>query len=225
MYQQQVSTILRGMRSNYAAFYEDKIFAGPSLHFHLAALEASRRGRLAEFATNSYAMLASWGMHRMGAKGAKMGTFEDYKASLAGVWDSLKALRRLTPETLSKSDMAELRHCFDSIRVMRSDSILVAHSKVLAHAVPNLVAPIDREYTVRFLRGYKSVPSSPENQGRWFEDFHTGFYYPLVAHRRFMEHYQMWSASRQPWDSSPLKVADNLVIGHARRMRALETDG
>lgn len=219
MYEAKSSLVLRGLRSNYSAFYKGVVFSGPSLHFHLAALDASRRGNVDDFATNSYAMLASWGMHRMGPKGAKMGRFEDYVASLRQVWPTVAALRSVKPAQANDEVWEDLRSCFNSLTVMRSGSILVAHSKVLAHAIPNLVAPIDREYTVRFLRGHKAVPSDQERQARWFEEMHRHFYYPLVTAPRFSEAHRAWVTLKQPWDSSPLKVADNLVIGHVRRNR------
>jgi hypothetical protein len=220
MYEVKRSQVLRGLKSSYASFYKGVVFAGPSLHFHLAALDASRRGNLGDFATNSYAMLASWGMHRMGPKGAKMDRFEDYLGSLRQIWPTLIPLRHVGPAQASEEVWESLRACFSSLKVMRSGSVLVAHSKVLAHALPNLVAPIDREYTVRYLRGHKTVPSSQERQVRWFEEIHRHFYYPVVTDRRFSEALKGWAKSKQPWDSSPLKVADNVVIGHVRRNRA-----
>lgn len=219
MYEENRSLVLRALQSNYAAFYKGVVFAGPSLHFHLAALDASRRGNVGDFATNSYAMLASWGMHRMGPKGAKMGHFEDYFASIRQIWPTVTTLRSVGPAQANEEIWETLRSCFSSLRVMRSSSVLVAHSKVLAHALPNLVAPIDREYTVRFLRGHKTVPSAQDCQLRWFEEIHRHFYYPLVTDRRFSEALNTWGKSKQPWDSSPLKVADNVVIGHVRRKR------
>ncbi|MBI5277428.1 MAG: hypothetical protein HY854_13315 [Burkholderiales bacterium] len=220
MYEEKRTLVLRGLQSNYTAFYKGVVFAGPSLHFHLAALEASRREDVRDFATNSYAMLASWGMHRMGPKGAKMDRFDEYLASLRQIWPAVTALRQVGPAQANEDVWKKLRACFVSLKVMRSGSVLVAHSKVLAHALPKLIAPIDREYTIRFLRGHKSVPTAQDRQVRWFEEIHRHFYYPVVTDPRFNEAIMAWSKSKQPWDSSPLKVADNVVIGYVRRKRA-----
>ena len=44
------------------------------------------------------------------------------------------------------------------------------------------------------------------------------FFYPLILHETFRERANHWMRmpNPNPWDSSLLKVADNVVIGYAR---------
>jgi hypothetical protein len=46
-----------------------------------------------------------------------------------------------------------------SIRASTSETQIVAGSKVLYHVLPDLIPPIDRQYTFRFFTGQKSVRS------------------------------------------------------------------
>src|SRR3989338_8691006 len=63
-------------------------FTGPSLYFHRRAIARRSqvpRSRLAQdklFTEYVYATLASWGMHRMGAGGAKLVSFKQFADSL-----------------------------------------------------------------------------------------------------------------------------------------------
>jgi hypothetical protein len=51
-------------------YYRAGIFTGPSLPFHLGALEAGKGADLSRFAESVYALLAAWRMHRMGRGGS-----------------------------------------------------------------------------------------------------------------------------------------------------------
>jgi hypothetical protein len=46
--------------------------------------------------------------------------------------------------------IARLRPIYDSLRLAVSDATVVVNSKALHHLLPELVPPIDRQYTVRF---------------------------------------------------------------------------
>ena len=66
-------------------FEHRAVFGGPSVHFHVRAIERrmtheSVRSAIAdeELLELIYAMLTSWGMHRMGPKGAKLVDFEPF---------------------------------------------------------------------------------------------------------------------------------------------------
>jgi len=50
------------------------------------------------------------------------------------------------------------------IKPMNTSVGLVGNSKVLAHIFPELLSPIDREYTMQFVNGFgiKKFPSSKQ---------------------------------------------------------------
>lgn len=69
-------------------FESSKVFSGRSIYFHQKAV-ALRRGKSIAQAVNDtpfiepiYAMLASWGMHRMRPTGANLVEFAEFKAGI-----------------------------------------------------------------------------------------------------------------------------------------------
>jgi hypothetical protein len=142
------------------AYYANEIFGGPSVYFHKKVIACIRQNdyeglfRDEHFIEYIYATLASWGMHRMGPKGSKMRNFEDFKDSIQTNRSTFLELHKFTIEKLTNDDkkvvypMLEL--LLDNIDVMQSESKLVGSSKVIHHLLPDLVPPIDREYTLRF---------------------------------------------------------------------------
>jgi hypothetical protein len=116
---------------------------------------------------------------------------------------------------LIQEDWDELGALFLAVQAMASSGSLVGNSKVMAHAIPNLVPPVDREYTLRFLRPGKSVPSTKDEEWSLLRQLLKEFFYPIVGDKRFSEKVAAWMAptSGYKWDTSPLKVVDNLIIG------------
>lgn len=85
--------LLAQMPEAHAEFQNSGVFGGPSLHFHLRALEAANEADYDLFSELLYALLVSWGMHRMGKSGPKMRPFNDFKASLVMVAPAYAAAR------------------------------------------------------------------------------------------------------------------------------------
>ena len=221
MYAAQLETFLSCLGESHGSYHASGVFGGPSLYFHKRALAEARVGEVEKFAEASYAMLASWGMHRMGSGGAKMTDFDTYAESLRKAWPALEALRGVTPSSLKEEDWSGLEKAFMSITAMQSACSLVANSKVLAHAVPDLVPPVDREYTIRFLHGHKQLPKQKEGEWKMLRQFLEHFFYPALEDDRFQAAYRGWDqpGSDLPWNTSQLKTVDNLVVGYVRSHR------
>lgn len=207
--------LLQSMDVAHTAYYRAETFRGPSLYFHLRALEAGKNGDLEGFAESAYALLSAWGMHRMGRRGSKMREFDDFKASLDSLWPAVLRLQQATPEHLGEAGWREMSEIFRGIRCMASGTSLVGNSKVMAHALPNLVAPVDREYTLRFLFGSTNVLNHLEREWDKLQMILREFFYPILREESFKlrarEWQERWAEFR--WDTSPLKIADNLIIG------------
>ncbi|MDP3261156.1 MAG: hypothetical protein Q8M34_11350, partial [Thermodesulfovibrionales bacterium] len=104
-----------------------------------------------------YATLASWGMHRMGdpeETKAKMVDFDIFRQCLLDHRDELKKFIDLKMESCTAKEyenhMRNLKEIYYGLKVSISDATIVAHSKALAHILPDLIPPIDRQYTIRF---------------------------------------------------------------------------
>lgn len=129
-------------------------FGGPSIYFHQQALVECRTNFLSHRHIEMiYATLASWGMHRMGKTNTKMVSFVDFKLSIESIKEELVKLKSLRLEDIKadRSIFFELVQdlCF-SLKVSKSNSKVVGNSKALAHILPDLVPPVDRQYSIRF---------------------------------------------------------------------------
>ena len=133
-------------------------FGGPSVYFHQQAIFAQTSDFLGDRHIEMiYATLASWGMHRMGNPEntkAKMVEFDDFRASILACQTDLMVLRNVCFDNVTSSQYREILQgmsvIYRRLKVSISDSTLVAHAKTLAHILPHLIPPIDRQYTVRF---------------------------------------------------------------------------
>lgn len=211
MCHEKVSEILNNLDTFHAAYYETETFRGPSLYFHLKALDC--RNCCDAFAEASYAMLNSWGMHRMGPGGSKMKYFDVYKSSLNHIWPLVLDAARFSSKTLSEVQWKHLKEIFCGIDVMTSGTSLVGNSKIMAHALPHLIPPIDREYTLTYLYGNGNIRNDKSWEWSRLRQIVSTFFYPIIDATEFLQARKHWNVREFPWDTSPLKSADNLVIG------------
>jgi len=82
---ERVDELINGFSSFVKTFKERERFSGPSVYFHYRTLERLKaHGSAAEalrhdaFIESLYATLVSWGMHRMGGRGARMVGFDEF---------------------------------------------------------------------------------------------------------------------------------------------------
>lgn len=117
--------------------------------------------------------------------------------------------------TVKDADWALLEGVFRAIKVMESNTTIVGNSKVMAHLFPNAIAPVDREYTLKFLFGTGNITNDLDKEWLLLRKIHEEFFYPIAQDTGFQKQAQKWIANQTkwPWDTSPLKAVDNLVIG------------
>jgi hypothetical protein len=92
------------------------------------------------------------------------------------------------------------------------------------YALPNLVAPVDREYTLRFLFGNTNITNHLEREWEKLQMILRDFFYPILREESFKLKAREWQEQRAKfrWDTSLLKIADNLVIGLLKSGRNCE---
>lgn len=161
-------------------FESSSAFPGPSLYFHTRALARRALHDNAEelladelFLEYVYAVLPAWGMHRMGKQAAKVVDFHEMAESLRAAAPRIDPLWGREITGVDSNDAEQLAHdiwgVISSLRVSRSKTRIVAGSKALHHVLPELVPPIDRQYTFRFFTGQKAVNHGDERAFlEWF---------------------------------------------------------
>lgn len=165
------------LETNYALYIENvnKVgdsFGGPSKYFHKRALAEKNTNFLSDLHIEYiYATLASWGMHRMGETKTKMKDFETFKSSILQHKDRLIYFKDVRIEEIGSNKdviIEELKQICFSICTSESDSKIVGNSKTLAHILPDLIPPIDRQYTIRF---FTNKPKSDDKINSFVETF------------------------------------------------------
>lgn len=199
-------------------FETSATFSGPSIYFHERAIERRRlhqsaAGLLADerFLEYVYAVLPSWGMHRMGSQAAKVTDFSKLAASLRTAIPAIEELWPLDITLLDPEKVPEVARrawqVIASIRASTSETQIVAGTKTLHHVLPDLIPPIDRQYTFRFFTGQKQVQHGDR---RAFLEW-----YPYLAEIGRRCHGPIGAAltSNGPMASGAAKVIDNAIIG------------
>jgi len=202
------------------AFTRDETFAGPSLYFHYQCItqfnelpisEKLKRDRFIEYI---YAVLVSWGMHRMGNVATKLGNFREFKHEITSQADKLTALGKYKIWELKQEDVTRvvlnLRQILDTMRISKSESHLVANTKVLHHILPNLVPPVDRRYTLAFF-GVNTMLPGQKSAGSIFKHIYPSFI--KISTRLQDKITGVVNLSSENWHTSFTKVIDNTIIG------------
>ncbi|RYC66245.1 hypothetical protein [Spirosoma sordidisoli] len=192
--------------------YKEVGFTGPSLHFHIRALELKNPEKI-EFV---YAALTAWGMHRMGKKGAKLNNFDIFEKSIKDCEPIFTKLGDAKLENSSGLEFDYIKELFHTLNPMASGVKIVGVSKVLAHYIPDIIAPVDRQYTFQFLNQKKDT-TPPRNWDEYelLREIHLKLFKPIALNEHFRKHALEWlnQKSEYPWDTSIPKIIDNLIIG------------
>lgn len=218
LYEEKVEEILATPEKYHDAYYKAEPFRGPSLYFHRRSLETRHSNDFIAHLEYIYATLASWGMHRMGSGGSKMQSFDVFEKSVEPLREAILEAERIDYRSLTEPNWLLLERIFRSIKIMASGTTLVGNSKVMAHMIPNIVPPIDREYTLRFLRGNTNIRNNLNYEWDLMKGIISHFFIPVAKAPGFISLVQNWMSDQEnyPWDTSVFKIIDNLVIGGIR---------
>jgi hypothetical protein len=198
-------------------FEASGVFSGPSVYFHERAIErwrlhATAGSLIADqlFLEYVYAVLPSWGMHRMGTQAAKVTEFGQLAASLRAAAPVIEELwpldiTRLTPASAPAVGQRAWQ-VIAAIRASTSETQIVAGSKTLHHLLPSLIPPIDRQYTSRFFTGQKAIPSEEDAFLEWFR------YFAEIG-QRCSTHIDAVITRGGLMATGPSKVIDNAIVG------------
>ena len=211
-------------------------FGGPSIYFHIQAIKEQKLNFLSERHIEMiYATLASWGMHRMGDPDevkAKMVDFNEFKDSIMSQNAMLVNFRDLKMNECEDKEYSKyidgLKSIYSPLKVSISESTLVAHSKTLAHILPDLIPPIDRQYTVRFFtqdnknfysksRKYRAV-NLPDDHFSAFKDYCIRIKQMFDRCER-----ELFQLDFNTFNTSYPKIMDNIIMAFVKNVpRPLE---
>lgn len=203
-----------------AYFYHSQIFSGPSLYFHRKVLKEREKYINIEEALQSdllfdylYATLASWGMHRMGNNNAKLCDMDRMRKSIESQVINIGAIQKYTIQTIPNNEINQISHeiwnIISHLEIGIGDVKIVAGSKALHHLLPELVPPIDREYTLRFFYNNKNINNRTDEANKFQEIFS---WYTCIA-KRISTPIANTVELGGGMNTSTTKVIDNAIVG------------
>ncbi|MBE2226844.1 MAG: hypothetical protein IAE93_05865 [Ignavibacteria bacterium] len=212
-----VSDLVINCNQYHQYYYAINNFTGPSYHFHIRALKTQADEKIEMI----YAMLVSWGMHRMGG-GAQMNEYDIFYESITSVLDAIESLSLTKFKYITENEINQLKIVFNSINAMKTSRKIVAVSKVMAHFLPHLIAPIDNEYTFQFISQEPKNTNMPRNWNEFelFKEIHLNLFQKVIIDDKFKVLAAQWLDNPSyPWDTSIPKIVDNLIIGKIKHLK------
>lgn len=213
----RVQQLIETFSSCADSFDRTGLFTGPSLFFHTRTLSLLRKYPSAavavlgdDFVISLYATLTAWGMHRMGPGNTKLVEFSAFADSLAGVSNEVKDLENLSLCDLAAGQLQDVSDrlwtLISQLRIGVGETRIVAGSKAMHHVLPDLVPPIDRQYTLRFFYHHTTL-----NQGDAvaFKEMYPQFHRIATSCRGPIQ-----ARLGHGMNTSPTKVIDNAIVGY-----------
>lgn len=220
IYENKIVDFLTNADRYHAQCYQKMTFNDPndpSLYFHRKALTSNTENISTSQLEYIYAVLPLWGMHRIGKGGPKMLDFEVFQQSVMRVEQDILTARKANHLNMSESDWTLLEKIFKTLKIMASGTSLVGNSKVMAHLLPNIIPPIDRKYTLKYLCGNADIKNDIGTEWSMMKTIIQNFFIPVARDEAFQKKANAWMANQTqyPWDTSLFKVIDNVIIGAA----------
>lgn len=186
----------------------------PAFYFYDKILQYDFSEKFSDaFIKYSYLCLQAWGMN---SQGAELVDFDDFKKSIIESKSVFESLEKSELKNLDNTTFDKLYALFKSLQISTTDAKLVSFSKLVHFFLPNLVAPIDRKFTLNFFfpnnskQSYfpngKNQEQKIENQFGVFKRIHE--IYRDFAKSHNLEQY----ISSEGWNRNVPKILDNAVI-------------
>jgi hypothetical protein len=222
---QRVGKLVSGF-GHYVAAYDDRVpFTGEQLAAHRQTIALRRQLGSVRAAASDEAFAAvlrrtllAWGI---GRRASRLVSENDFAVALRAAVPRLEELEPLTIESFDlPADIAErLWLLINSLGVVENKAKLVAGAKTLHHLLPDLVVPMDREYTGAFFQLHLPEWQDPTGQRRIFRIVYDQFV--AVARRVQPQQY----VNGQGWHTGRTKILDNALIGFCKlELADLPTD-
>jgi hypothetical protein len=190
------------------AFNDEQLGA----HLETLALR-SQLGSAATAANNSEfarALRRTLELWRMNTRGAKLVSLPDFEASLRHCAADIASFEneQLEAEVLNATATAErLWSLIEKMRISATGVRFVACTKALHHLLPNLVVPMDRQFTGAFF-GW--------NTHDWQKKEEQLFKSAFVVFREIARKAKPSQYVGAGWNTGPAKVVDNAIVGYCR---------
>jgi len=151
----------------------------------------------------------------MGTGGSKMLEFSEFATSVKLIKNEINEAKKMDCYSITDEDWTLLEKIFKNIKVMKSKTTLVGNSKVMAHLLSNIVPPIDRQYTLNYLKGNTQIINNLDEEWLLMKEIIQSLFIPIATDNSFQMKANDWMSKQHQfvWDTSFFKIIDNLIIG------------
>lgn len=159
------------------------------------------------FVTDLYHVLKAWGIGQRGSHLVPLSTFREQLRVHSPDLAELETLR-LDDEAMNAEEVALALWCvIGTLGVVTNQSLIVSGTKTLHHLLPDLVPPMDREYTGTFFlwKGSDTKSAQQRTFSRTFASY---------AQLALATHPAQYVGTH--WRTSVSKVLDNAVVGYCK---------
>src|SRR4030067_1036447 len=153
-----------------------------------------------------YRTLRAWGI---GARGSRLVSFKRFERAFRDRESEIEELETLA---IDQSEMDVIRtsrklwKIINELEIVENKTKLVPCTKALHHLLPNLVVPMDREYTQIFF-GWHNPEFQYDQKGCFMQAFKVFFRVARAVNP--MQYVENGSSS---WNTSRTKVIDNAIV-------------
>ena len=210
----RIANLIRNLDKYLEAFERLCPFNNEQAYLHVQTIRLRRECgsvsaslRNNDFVNHLWRTLISWGVTR----GADLLPPKKFREKLLEYENRISILedQRIDDEDLSVEETAKtLWDLINEVRISTADNPIVSGSKMLHHLLPELMPPIDREYTRPFFMFRSQV--FQYNPKIVFLRIWKNFAY--IARNTDLERY----INRGIWNTSITKVIDNAIIGYCK---------
>jgi hypothetical protein len=216
--EERVQSLIEHFSEYVDLFYQKNLFTGPSVYFHNKTLEILKGYDQAILVLNDekffdylYATLTAWGLHRMGPGPTKLIDIRDLMDSIQDQKKEIQFLQSLNIDEIPDQNVplitSRIWALISNIRVSEAKTKIVAGSKALHHILPQLIPPIDREYTLMFFYGHKTLNRGDEIA---FKEMYPYFYQISKACKNEIQAF----IGMGNMNTSKTKIIDNAIVGY-----------
>ena len=214
----RIGRLIEGFEDYVELFNQSDLFTGPSVYFHYKTLEKlwqydepSKALDDSLFFDYLYATLTAWGLHRMGPGSTKLSEIEKMKRSFKIQKERIEAIQSIEIDKIPKDEVdlvaRKLWHIIGELQIGIGKTKIVAGSKALHHLLPNLIPPIDGEYTLKFFYNNRGTALNKGDEYAFKE------IYPRYHQIAFTCAKRIEKRIGQRMNTSKTKVIDNAIVG------------
>ncbi len=209
----RVADLLERFTHYVEGFDRNPPFTEEQLRVHLTTIKLRRMFRTVDDALESkdfhrslYETLRLWGI---GKRKSKLVPLDDFKTSLKRRAGDLRVLQdvKLDDEFREQSVTARVWSLIAHLGIVENKNTVVAGTKCLHHLLPDIVPPMDREFTQTFF-GWENTDFQYHPQ--------ECFEYAFRTLTRIGIKVRVSEYVGQRWRSSASKILDNAAVGYCR---------